>query len=303
LRGLKYMHSANILHRDLKPRNLLVNANCDLKICDFGLARRLVAFSSKSAMPLPKTATAATEPATAATATTMTITGDTAAKASDAVESAGPVPMSSYVATRWYRAPEIILSKTYSKAVDMWGVGCIFAELLGRRPLFPGKDSLNQIQLIVSILGTPDPPVVKSPQSRDYFADLPIKPKIPFTQVFPHAPPLACDLLEKLLAFHPENRYTVEQALRHPYLELLHDESDEPVCDSLDPQEFYFEYLKTNTHDLRVLIQQDIMNNYPEEDDDGFPQFPQEDNGKFAVKATLPVSKGKAKRRRRKSLF
>jgi serine/threonine protein kinase len=64
--------------------------------------------------------------------------------------------MTDYIATRWYRAPEVILSwKRYTKAIDMWAVGCIFAELLGRRPLFPGKDAFHQIKLIVAVLGTP----------------------------------------------------------------------------------------------------------------------------------------------------
>jgi len=98
LRGLKYIHSAKILHRDLKPRNLLVNSNCDLKICDFGLARAVV--------PDLKAKTGV---------------------------------MTDYVATRWYRAPELLLSwKEYSNSVDVWSVGCIFAELLRRKPFLPG---------------------------------------------------------------------------------------------------------------------------------------------------------------------
>jgi mitogen-activated protein kinase 7 len=97
-RGLKYIHSANVLHRDLKPGNLLVNADCELKICDFGLARGLT----------------------------------------DSQDSGF---MTEYVATRWYRAPEIMLAfRNYTKAIDMWSVGCILAELLGGRPLFKGRD-------------------------------------------------------------------------------------------------------------------------------------------------------------------
>jgi mitogen-activated protein kinase 7 len=99
-RGLKYIHSANVLHRDLKPGNLLVNADCELKICDFGLAR---GYSSSPEGNIGF--------------------------------------MTEYVATRWYRAPEIMLSfQKYTKAIDMWSVGCIFAEMLGGRPLFKGRD-------------------------------------------------------------------------------------------------------------------------------------------------------------------
>lgn len=94
------MHSAGVLHRDLKPRNLLVNSNCDLKICDFGLSR----FMHKEIMEHSSM-------------------------------------MTEYIATRWYRAPELILSwKSYNAAIDVWSVGCILAELIRRKPLLPGKD-------------------------------------------------------------------------------------------------------------------------------------------------------------------
>lgn len=106
LRGLKYIHSANVLHRDLKPSNLLLNANCDLKIADFGLART---------------------------------TSETDF-------------MTEYVVTRWYRAPELLLnSSEYTSAIDVWSVGCIFAEIMTREPLFPGKDYVHQLKLVTEV--------------------------------------------------------------------------------------------------------------------------------------------------------
>ena len=106
LRGLKYIHSANVLHRDKKPSNLRLHAKCDLKICDFGLARTT---SEREYM-------------------------------------------TEYVVTRWYRAPELLLScAEYTAAIDVWSVGCIFAELLGRKPLFPGKDYVHQLDLITKV--------------------------------------------------------------------------------------------------------------------------------------------------------
>jgi mitogen-activated protein kinase 1/3 len=155
----------------------------------------------------------------------------------------------------------------------------ILAELIGRKPIFPGRDSFHQITLIVSVLGTPPPAPVdrngssssrKSTSSSgsttgptdDYISALPKKPKIPFRQLYPKASPLACDLLDKLLCFEPEKRLTVEQALRHPYLEELHCEEDEPVCTNMDLTDFYFEYLKCTKEDLRVLIHQEIVNHY-----------------------------------------
>jgi mitogen-activated protein kinase 3 len=109
LRGLKYIHSANVIHRDLKPSNLLLNANCDLKICDFGLAR-------------PNTENEF---------------------------------MTEYVVTRWYRAPELLLnSSDYTAAIDVWSVGCIFLELMNRKPLFPGKDHVHQMRLLTQVIET-----------------------------------------------------------------------------------------------------------------------------------------------------
>lgn len=105
LRGLKYIHSANVIHRDLKPSNLLLNANCDLKICDFGLARPTSENES----------------------------------------------MTEYVVTRWYRAPELLLNSDYTAAIDIWSVGCIFLELMNRRPLFPGRDHVHQMRLLTEV--------------------------------------------------------------------------------------------------------------------------------------------------------
>jgi serine/threonine protein kinase len=106
LRGLKFIHSASVLHRDLKPSNLLLNANCDLKICDFGLART---------------------------------TSETDF-------------MTEYVVTRWYRAPELLLnSSEYTAAIDVWSVGCIFMELMDKKPLFPGRDHVHQLRLLMEV--------------------------------------------------------------------------------------------------------------------------------------------------------
>ncbi|ETS63666.1 hypothetical protein PaG_01970 [Moesziomyces aphidis] len=202
--GLKYIHSASVLHRDLKPGNLLVNADCELKICDFGLARGFE-----------------TDPELAKQA------------------GAGGF-MTEYVATRWYRAPEIMLSfQNYTTAIDIWSVGCILAELLGGRPIFKGRDYVDQLNQILHYLGTPSEETLRrvgSPRAQDYIRSLPYQPRIPFQRLYPQANPLALDLLERMLEFDPAKRISCEEALQHPYLAVWHDPADEPVC----PRKFDF---------------------------------------------------------------
>ncbi|CAE6470932.1 unnamed protein product [Rhizoctonia solani] len=200
--GLKYIHSANVLHRDLKPGNLLVNADCELKICDFGLARGYVPSGGEAR----------------------------------AAAGGNQGFMTEYVATRWYRAPEIMLSfANYTTAIDVWSIGCILAELLGGKPIFKGRDYVDQLNQILHHLGTPSEDTLRrvgSPRAQDYIRSLPIKPRIPFHTMYPSANPQALDLLGKLLAFDPAKRISCEQALSHPYLSVWHDPSDEPVCAS-----------------------------------------------------------------------
>jgi len=143
-------------------------------------------------------------------------------------------PLTEYVVTRWYRAPEIMLScQQYSKAVDVWSVGCILAELIARKPLFPGDDYIHQLQLITQKLGSPDPEdmgFIRSERARRFMTRLPHSPKVPWEDLFPSANPLALDLLDKMLVFNPAKRITVNAALKHKYLEALHCEEDEPVA-------------------------------------------------------------------------
>jgi len=135
-----------LLHaRDLKPSNLAVNEDCDLKILDFGLARPTDA------------------------------------------------EMTGYVATRWYRAPEIMLNwMHYSQTVDIWSVGCIMAELLTGRPLFPGDDQIDQITKVLTICGTPTNETLSKITSEEailYIRSLPRMEKKDFQTVFPGSNP------------------------------------------------------------------------------------------------------------------
>ncbi|KAI1233002.1 hypothetical protein IHE44_0006192 [Lamprotornis superbus] len=259
LRGLKYIHSANVLHRDLKPSNLLLNTTCDLKICDFGLARVADPDHDHTGF------------------------------------------LTEYVATRWYRAPEIMLnSKGYTKSIDIWSVGCILAEMLSNRPIFPGKHYLDQLNHILGILGSPsqeDLNCIINLKARNYLLSLPHKNKVPWNRLFPNADPkapssfgfwcknpkhfsegrksliclisaipsgaeglwqgntssgAALDLLDKMLTFNPHKRIEVEQALAHPYLEQYYDPSDEPVAEA--PFKFDMELDDLPKEKLKELI-------------------------------------------------
>jgi len=222
LRGLKYMHSACILHRDLKPRNLLVNSNCDLKICDFGLAR--------------------------ASLSDLRVRG---------------TEMTDYVATRWYRAPEVLLTyKKYTTAMDIWSVGCIFAELLLRKPILPGNDAQHQLELIFSLLGSPSEEDIQSipnPRIRERVSRMPKRKPKPFEVIFRDSNPSAIDLLKKMLVFNPEKRISVEEAIQHPYLSSLHFPEDEPTTDPVSRFDFDFERQILTMEDLKNLLYEEIL--------------------------------------------
>ncbi|KAG1346939.1 Mitogen-activated protein kinase 9 [Cocos nucifera] len=142
LRAMKYIHSANVFHRDLKPKNILANADCKLKVCDFGLAR--VSFN----------------------------------------DAPSAIFWTDYVATRWYRAPELCGSffSKYTPAIDIWSIGCIFAEMLTGKPLFPGKNVVHQLDLMTDLLGTPSPESIARALADPYFNGLSNVEREPSTQ-------------------------------------------------------------------------------------------------------------------------
>ncbi|XP_075498021.1 mitogen-activated protein kinase 20-like isoform X2 [Primulina tabacum] len=226
-RALKYIHTASVYHRDLKPKNILANANCKLKICDFGLAR--VAFSD--------------------TPTTIFWTD--------------------YVATRWYRAPELCGSffSKYTPAIDIWSIGCIFAEVLTGKPLFPGKNVVHQLDLITDLLGTPSMDTisrVRNEKARRYLTSMRKKQPVSFAQKFPNADPLAIRLLERLLAFDPKDRPTAEEALGDPYFQGLAKVEREPSCPPISKMEFEFERRRVTKEDVRELIFREILEYHPQ---------------------------------------
>ena len=178
-------------------------------------------------------------------------------------QSAGRVKaMTDYVATRWYRAPEIITGWVeYTKAVDMWAVGCILAELLGRKPLWPGSDSQHQLELICQCVGKPGPETIdriQTPEIRDFVLSIPNNRPVAFHDLYPDANPRACDLLRELLIFEPERRCDVEAALAHPYLAQLHFPDDEPRGPEIPLDAFQFEMRDLDADELKREILREI---------------------------------------------
>jgi len=175
-----------VLHRDLKPQNLLINMEGELKLADFGLAR---AFG---------------------------------------------IPVRSYtheVVTLWYRAPDVLMgSKNYSTQVDIWSVGCIFAEMVNGRPLFPGISENDQLMKIFKLLGTPStktwPGLQELPEYKEQ-----VTGKKPIWPRYPHGQRLSktvrrlskagLDLLGQMLQFDPNKRISAEAAMLHPYFKDL----------------------------------------------------------------------------------
>jgi mitogen-activated protein kinase 1/3 len=174
--------------------------------------------------------------------------------------------MTEYVVTRWYRAPEVMLAtQEYSTQIDVWAVGCIMAELLARKPLFPGDDYIHQLRLIVDVLGSPSDDeleFVTSSRAKAFMRRQTGKGGKPLSSLLPKATPLALDFLSKILVLHPGKRLTVDQALEHPYLADLHEPADEYTCDH--KFNFGFESLKLSKTDLQYMMVQDILTYHPE---------------------------------------
>ena len=171
--------------------NLLLNSDCHIKVCDFGLCRSVA-------------------------------------------DTGGPAPvLTDYVATRWYRAPEILLGSTkYTRGVDMWAVGCILGEMISGRPTFPGTSTMNQIERIIEVTNIPpvkDIEAIGSPYAATMLDSLPAVTVKPLTDVMPGVTPEALDMVKTCFFFNPYSRPSAEESLRHMYIAEFHNEEEEPI--------------------------------------------------------------------------
>ena len=191
LKGLKYLHSAGVVHRDLRPCAILVDSDLNPKIDNFCMARCLESEG----------------------------------------EQAEAVAMTEYTGTRWYRAPEAVLgSNSYSKQIDMWAVGCLFGELVKGKPVFRGASTIAQITEIIKLLGKPtteDLEAMKSTIAGNIVNVISQEREYSINQSFNFSSENGIDFLRRTLVYIPQERLTVEQALKHPLFAELHDPENE----------------------------------------------------------------------------
>jgi cyclin-dependent kinase 7 len=174
LRGIHHCHTNNILHRDIKPNNLMFDQGGRMKIIDFGMARQYDPNQNHE--------------------------------------------MTNQVVSRWYRAPELFFGcRHYGPSIDMWSVGCILAELLQRKPLFPGESDLGQLGGIFKVLGTPTEETWPDAKELPYYVEYNQMLPPDKHSLFPEATPETLQLLSQLLYYDPKGRSSAAHAMEHPF--------------------------------------------------------------------------------------
>ncbi|EFP01339.1 CRE-KGB-1 protein [Caenorhabditis remanei] len=229
--AIKHLHTSGVIHRDLKPSNIVVNDRCVLKVLDFGLARKKNVDTS--------------------------------------------MRMSDYVVTRYYRAPEVILGLPYSEKVDIWSVGCIFAEMINHTVLFPGKDRIDQWTKIYNVMGTPNDDFINQlgQSAAMYVRSLRRSSPKSLAEIVPDSNFLpetenprvnltstsARDLLANMLKINPDERYSVEDALNHPYVRLWFKEEEVNAPASENRYDQDIDFADKTLQEWKGLIFQEVQ--------------------------------------------
>jgi mitogen-activated protein kinase 1/3 len=246
--AVKALHDKHLIHRDIKPANVLLSEQCDVVLCDMGLARTTDEEADAAGGDAEEDG--------------MPDGAGPAAQAAGGGGGGGAIPvvgrqMTKHVQTRWYRAPELPLYNDgkYRPAIDVWSLGCCMAELMDmqaptkagvpaneyRGPLFPSQACFplsktskegkkDHLQTIFETLGRPDAAALaklRTPEARKLVEDTFKKmdatpvPFVPLAKRWPHASAEAVDLLARLLAFNEQDRLSTKDALEHPFFKSV----------------------------------------------------------------------------------
>lgn len=199
-RGLAHMHSLGMIHRDIKPQNLLVTRQGILKICDLGLCRLLTEHSNQQGYDDSHAWTL-------------------------------------QVGTHYYRSPELLYGdRNYGYAIDIWAAGCVMAEILTGSPLFPGTGDVELLAMISDLLGDASEKNWPGISQLSDFGKICFKekPSKDFHEIFPSVSEEAIDLLEKIIVYDPAKRISAADALKHPWFRT----EPAPIIAPFDGQSF-----------------------------------------------------------------
>lgn len=272
--ALQYTHSAHIIHRDLKPANLLADSDCNLKLCDYGLSRGYYG----SRQQQQGAAAAATNGG-----------GSGCAAGNNDRDGGEAKEMTNYVVTRFYRPPELLLvCGRYDYAVDMWGAGCLAAELVSGKPLIAGRDYIHQLNLIVELLGLPDIardlPDCTSTEALEYVQSLPPVRRRPLAEFCPQlhdrfhdpsflnsfddgTPPPQPEeafrsfesFLFGLLKYRPAARLTAKEAIAHEWLGVIRGgQTEMEGCEAPQAYHWGFDDKAVTVQELRPMFIKEV---------------------------------------------
>ncbi|KAI3644798.1 hypothetical protein MP228_010962 [Amoeboaphelidium protococcarum] len=219
--AVRFLHASGIIHRDIKPSNVFINSDCRLKLGDFGLSRCIAPGQRLKSSPLDMDNEQLINQEQTGSSDTNQVKDN---QRSCDLRGDFQCKLTEYVATRWYRSPEVLLQQQYSHKLDIWALGCVLAEMLLGKAIFPGKNIQDQLQRIVLHVGhCYDEQLavqeIKSTTLRQTVMGCPGRPLVPLTERLQGVDLMAIDLASKLLAFKQDDRPEAGDIYLHPFME------------------------------------------------------------------------------------